>query len=374
VQSLVQQQAFVVANTGFGWGYHTSVGLSERLMLNFTERLAFGQSSTLGQALAAAKQEYYLDEGYFDYYDEKILIESTLYGLPMARYTTPTPTTAATNANMRATQTPQSTNAIRTERQAVLGNGLTVNSLSLEFPALIAESTDDGDYYSFGEQSHAGDEQPVQPKYTTDVSFPATQAHGAVFRGGIYTDVVAFNPVVDRTVTETLSIAEPTFTAPGWDITQLCNLNHLNQRDRLVMLLGQFTSASQTERVYDQLRCDVYYHTTSDDWTRPAISSVRSQLTNGNATITVAASDVSGLATLIIAYTNGNGAWHSVELTHNGSVWTGNIPASDQTVFFVQAVDNAGNVTTEDNDKQYFPAEFESQAYTTFLPLIQRGQ
>jgi PKD repeat protein len=353
-QSLVQRMAYYVANTGFGWGYHTSVGLSERLMLNFTERLVYGQSSTLGQALASAKQEYYLDEGDFDYYDEKILIESTLYGLPMARYTTPT-------AMRRAGHLPQAPSAIRGEQHATLGNGLTVNSLSLQFPALIAESTGDGDFYSFGDQTHTGNGSPVQPKYTTDVSFPATQGHDAVFRGGIYTDVVSFNPVVDRTV-----------TAPGWDITQLCRLNHLNQRDRLVMFLGQFTAAGQTERVYDQLRCDVYYHTDSDDWTRPTINSVRSQYAGGNATVTVAADDRAGLAVLVVAYTDGGGLWQSVDLTQSGSVWTGSFPADEHTVFLAQAVDNAGNVATDDNDGQYFPAEFGGKINTVFLPLVVR--
>jgi hypothetical protein len=266
----------------------------------------------------------------------------------------------------------QGASAVRSEQQTTLGNGLTVNSLSLQFPALIAESTGDGNFYSFGDQTHAGNGSPVQPKYTTDVSFPSTQAHDAVFRGGIYTDVVSFNPVVDRTVTETLSIAEPAFTAPGWDLTQLCRLNHLNQRDRLVMFLGQFTAAGQTERVYDQLRCDVYYHTDSDDWTRPTINSVRSQYAGGNANVTVAADDSAGLATLVVAYTDGGGLWQSVDLTQSGGVWTGSFPADEHTVFLVQAVDNAGNVATDANSGQYFPVVFGGKGNTVFLPLVVR--
>jgi hypothetical protein len=361
-QALIQHRANYVANTGFGWGLTYSIGLSEQLMLDFTEHLVYGQSATVGQALAAAKQEYYLNDGYFGYYDEKIMIESTLYGLPMYRYTTPI-----------TMQTQNQEPAVIEEQQVTrLGNGLTVNSISYQFPPLTAESTDDGLYYTLGGLAQIDDSQPVQPKYTADLSFPTTEAHGVVFKGGVYTDVTSFNPVVAQAINECISPAEPSFDAPGWYPALLHNMNSLERGDTLVTLLGQFNASNQTERTYDRLSFDIYYHTTSDDWTEPTISYVQSTLNAGTATITVRANDPSGIHAVVVAYTDGDGAWSSAELTQNGGSWAGSFAASTETRFFVQAVDGAGNVAVDDNGGLYYQPG-EGTMYEIFLPVILRN-
>jgi hypothetical protein len=328
-------------------------------MLDFTERLIYGQSTTVGQALAAAKQEFYLNEHHFDCYDEKVLLESVLYGLPMVRYTTPT----ATGARMQTQNQHQGATAIREEQVTTLGNGLTVNSLSYQFPVLLAENTDDGLYYTFGGLAHAGDGEPLQPKYTADLSFPETEAHGVVFKGGVYTDVASFDPVVDRAITETTTLAEPAFSAPGWYPALPHRLNRLERGDKLVTLLGQFNAQGQMERLYDQLSFDVYYHTSSDDWTPPAITSMRSVSGTGSMLVTVGAMDESGIETVVIAYTDGDGIWASVSLTESGGKWSGSFPANEETDYFVQVVDQAGNVFTSEYNP---PNDF----FAVYLPLV----
>ncbi len=362
-QAFVGHRANYVANTGYGWGYVTSVGLSEQLMLDFTARLVYGQSATVGQALTAAKQEYYLNEAAFDYYDEKILIESTLYGLPMMRYMTPTPTAARHQAHEAG--------VTQEEQVTLLENGLTVNSISYQFPALLTENTDDGLYYTFGGLVHSGNDEPIQPKYTADLSFPQTKAHGVIFRGGVYTDVLTFNPVIDRVITETATLAEPAFSAPGWYPPLLHSLNRLERGDNLVTLLGQFNPQSQTERIYDRLSFDVYYHSSSNDWTPPEITAMSSAVTGGSASIVVGAEDISGIEAVVIAYTNGGGAWASVSLTQNHGQWSGNFPASADTVFLIQAVDNGGNVAVNDHEGQYFRPG--SGFVAVYLPLVMKS-
>jgi hypothetical protein len=356
-QALVQHQINYIANTGYGWGYVYSVGLSEQLMLDFTEYLVYGQSATLGQALAAAKQEYYLNEANFNYYDEKIMIESTLYGLPMYRYTTPTAMTTRLEAQGQG----HGATAIKEEQVTVLGDGLTVNSISYQFPALTAESTDDGLYYTFGGLVHTGDGEPIQPKYTADLSFPETKAHGVVFKSGVYTDATPFDPVVAQAINEYVSQAEPSFDAPGWYPALLHRLNRLEQGDNLVTLLGQFNAQNQTERVYDKLGFDIYYHTSSDDWVAPTIVSV-SSTTNASATdITVKCTDASGIYKVIIAYTANDGHWHSTDLAWDSELgmWTGSIPTTASIEYLVQVIDNAGNV-----------AAVPGSWYRVYLPLI----
>ena len=88
-QAFAGRGATYVGNTGYGYGLTHTVGLSEQLMLLFTEELVDGSANTVGYALARAKQQYRLRSSSFDYYDEKVLIESTLYGLPMLRVNTP---------------------------------------------------------------------------------------------------------------------------------------------------------------------------------------------------------------------------------------------------------------------------------------------
>ncbi|MGD9099738.1 MAG: C25 family cysteine peptidase, partial [Anaerolineae bacterium] len=363
-QALIQQQANYVANTGYGWGYVTSVGLSEQLMLDFGKRLVYGQSATVGQALAGAKQEYYLNEGHFGYYDEKILIESTLYGLPMYRYNTPTTSTR---------QQPNSQATVVEEQVRALGDGLTVNGLSYQFPALLAESTEVGLYYTLGGLAHASDGEPIQPKYTADLSFPGTKAHGVVFKGGVYTDVASFDPVVEQAITETATLAEPDFDAPDWYPSQVHHLNRLERGDRLVTLLGQFNPQSQTERVYDQLSFDIYYHTSSDDWTAPSVTRISSGLEGNTATVTVDASDPSGIEAIIVTHTDGGGAWDSVDLTQSEDSWTESFEANDDTRFFVQLVDKAGNVAVQDNDGKYFRLG-EGLSAAIYLPLVMSGR
>jgi hypothetical protein len=366
-QALIQHRANYIGNTGYGWGYLHSVGLSEQLMLDFTERLAYGQSATVGQALAAAKQEYYLNAWWSSntYYHEKILIESTLYGLPMYRYVTPT----ALTMQLKSQGESQDAAVIKEEQMMLLDDGLTVNSLSYQFPALLAESTDAGRYYAFGDLIHAGDGEPIQPKYIVDLSFPETEAHGVVFKGGVYTDVLSFNPVVDRAVTETASLAEPTFEATGWYPAVPHRLNRLERGNRLVTLLGQFNPESQTERLYDQLSFDVYYHASSDDWMSPSITSISSELQVGSASIVVESEDESGIEAVVVTYTEGKGVWESIDLTESAGTWSGSFPADENVQFFVQVVDKVGNVTLSDHAGRYFKPG-ESVSNVIYLPLI----
>jgi hypothetical protein len=194
-----------------------------------------------------------------------------------------------------------------------------------------------------------------------------------VFKGGVYTDTPSFNPVVDRAVTKTGTLDEPTFAAPGWYPALPQRLNRLERGDKLVTLLGQFNPEEQAERVYDELSFDVYYHTDSTDWEPPAIKGISSEkLGTGDAMVTIEAQDNSGIETAVVAYTDGDGVWESLELTENGGAWSGSFPDGAGTRFFVQVVDKAGNVAVRDNEGQYFEPG-EGLFSTVYLPLVVRN-
>ena len=72
-----------VANTGYGWGLRFGVGYAERLVEIFTEELIAGGTRAVGDAVNRSKQRYFLETPRFDPYDEKSLMQWTVYGLPM---------------------------------------------------------------------------------------------------------------------------------------------------------------------------------------------------------------------------------------------------------------------------------------------------
>ena len=89
--------------------------------------------------------------------------------------------------------------------------------------------------------------------------------------------------------------------------------------------------------------------------------------------------DNSGVQRVVVTYTTGprddglgnfRGEWLSVELTSNGNgTWSGTIPGGDNTSFFIQAVDTAGNVAADDNNGRYFKVGTSESIY---LPLVIR--
>ena len=82
------QAAIYIANTGFGYGDSESVALSERLLSLFAKKL-HSDASTVGEQWAAALQQYFATAGAYDVYDEKVMEETTFYGLPFWHFGTP---------------------------------------------------------------------------------------------------------------------------------------------------------------------------------------------------------------------------------------------------------------------------------------------
>ncbi|MGI9598712.1 MAG: hypothetical protein ACR2QK_21285, partial [Acidimicrobiales bacterium] len=81
-QTFSRQRAVWVGNTGYGYGETEGVELSERLMALFAERL--DGSISVGQALLYAKQAYLgTRQAEYGPFDEKVLQQSTFYGLPI---------------------------------------------------------------------------------------------------------------------------------------------------------------------------------------------------------------------------------------------------------------------------------------------------
>ncbi len=86
-----------VANTGYGWGLKAGPpGYGERMVVLMTEQLAAGGTVEVGEAVKAAKTRYLAEDGgCFDAYDQKSVMQWTLFGLPMYSVQLPTASAAA---------------------------------------------------------------------------------------------------------------------------------------------------------------------------------------------------------------------------------------------------------------------------------------
>jgi len=215
--------------------------------------------------------------------------------------------------------------------------------------------------------------EPVQPQYFANVTAPtAGELRGVVFLGGVYTDVVSYDPVIALAENEYVTDkTEPSFgSATFYPAVPFTIRNHADlpgAADTVVMSLGQFKSntdvtgaavgSTGVNRIYDQMSFGTYYSKSPD---RNAanilfVDGILDPVTN-TGQIKVEAQDTSGVHRVVIAYNQGQGQWESVSLGYDAATqkWTGIISGTVNTQFFVQVVDKAGNVAINDNKGRYY--------------------
>jgi uncharacterized repeat protein (TIGR01451 family) len=353
-QALARSGAWFVGNTGYGYGDSDIVALSEKLMGNFAASLVSNESVAVGQALLEAKRNYYLNMGTYGAFDEKIMIESTLYGLPMYQIDPDAAAPAAAGE-------PDAHLTIQANRLGGASGSLT------EQVPLFLNTSARGQFYSAW--TAAGYCQftpyrPIQPQTSLDISYAGQVAHGVLFTGGTYQEYYAFDPVVARPV-DAQSLYEPQFINEGWypskmqTIMSLETLGTLQQS--LVVMPGQFVTTSAdtkvtgTERLYTSLNYDIYY-STSTDYQSPIIRLVNAAASRAglsdvfDAYFRVTVSDNEAVSKVFVTWTyhSGDTTWRTIELTYDATsgAWRGELPSlsGGQIDYLVQAVDEAGNI------------------------------
>lgn len=400
-QAFLSRGAHYVGNTGYGWG-GGGIVYSEALMRNYTRELIRDTSAEIGPALAAAKQRYWSQAFTFRAYDAKVLMQSTLYGLPMAAVTTggafsdddPFPSASTTFA-------PPSS----------FGSEANVGTFGYGLP---------GSFGSFGEESNEAGSfptldgnvfhdpgAPILPHFYADASAPAAgRLRGMIFRGGVFSDTVVAGVALAGVQNEYIQDAPDSFDQPGWYPAVPFNLQNAraagSQPDIVSLALGQYNSGvddfgglegrssheEEIQRLYDRMTFNTLY-SNSDDEIPPQVRFVDGVLNSqtGQGEIKVEATDNLTVTLVVVAYTANlvanTGEWKSVDLIFDDETqkWTGTITATAQTRYFVQAADAAGNVTVNDNKGRYYrllpPLPLAQGAgldnnQSIFLPLINR--
>jgi hypothetical protein len=330
-----------IANTGYGYGMDDAITHSELLYLYLTQELGATAEVPIGQALIQAKQRYLGSAAAsgFGLYDEKIMIESTLYGLPMVTASVPSPQTVE-----------ETVGVFPTIGDPDPDGDVQIVPVSLEFDATL-HVTDPytGEYYSFGGEVQASPGRPIQPRASIPLfSIEGDyEPRGVVFVSTSFSEITDFNPVISRPVWYD-SEDEPEFDAEGWFPAKFWILNRFGDQDRLVVVGGQFNNEGLTERLFNNMSLEVIYGPTdTDDFSPPGVDFIRVNEIPGALEFKVDASDESGVARVFVTYNlPDSNNWESQELTYNSTLelWTGAIPGMDIfTDYFIQACDTVGN-------------------------------
>ena len=202
-----------VANTGYGWGLKYGVGYGERLMELLTEELSKGGTVVTGDAVRRAKLRYFLETPRYDPYDEKTLMQWTLFGLPMYAVRTGIAPGAA-GAPLFAgapgeRPAPERIGKVGVRQETAATGALPpyLVQLNLHFdltaagvytkwsavgdalPATPGCPDSDGCYYTLNglvERSSGAGDLPVQPYLIYDSRLSGTSQHGVLWKGGTY--------------------------------------------------------------------------------------------------------------------------------------------------------------------------------------------
>jgi hypothetical protein len=197
--------------------------------------------------------------------------------------------------------------------------------------------------------------------------------HGVVLEGGHYTTYSNFDPVVTRAGNSDEPLGDETvITGTQWMPSQLVSLNQLETlggvQKSVPVLFGQYRGEDAHQRVYTRVHVSLYA-STSSDWEAPVITDIAHIVagSSGEITVTVTATDDTGVCRVVATYTDGEGTWQSVDLTETGAdTWQGNLP-SGVVEYFVQVVDEAGNVAVDDNGGSYYQVhDISTDEYNVF--------
>ncbi len=390
-ETMAKQRATFISGTGYQYADTDFLAYSAKLYALLASQLRVGSGAVpIGQALVNAKRDYLAGLGNLTGIDQKALIESTLYGLPMTGVNLPAGRTgnpvngAGTSPTSVAPGTPGAVLGLKTAQL-----NLTPDHATASKPALDTAGNPTGASFNWltgpdGVQSQPG--LPALPKQIVDV----TSSTGEVLRGvgfvsGTYTDRLGVTPLTGAPATEQNGV-HTNFVSPVFFPQKLATVNYFGALDgngtdgrtRLITTPAQYRSdfastTTDTERRYSQLGMQLFYSsniTTYDNNTPalaapPSISGIVDSVLSGGSGVTVSAhitgDPSAGIQKVWVTYTAESvplhGTWQSVDLVQDpvdSTLWTGDfLLPGGQTVadvrYIVQAVNGVGLVGLDNN-------------------------
>ena len=324
-----KQAAMYIANTGYGYGDSDSVALSERLLALFAKNL-HSDSGSVGEEWVDALQQYFATAGAYDVYDQKVMEETTFYGLPFWHFST---------AGSSPSFTP-----LTTTTDPITGT----QSATVTFPA-VGDTT----------QSQFGLYRPTLPITSQQVtsSLPARGVWiKSLTSADANTNATIGYPTIDSTAHEQAPPISPIFF-PASPFTLEHSLAFGNERDYL-NVSDQFRPTDPgdagVQRHFNSGTFEVFYSQSSDP-VAPLIPEVNVSTTGGVATISTRVNDSSSPVAEVAALVN-DGHWHYLQLSQSSqdpTLWTGTISVAEDPEVFVEATDGI-NVSYSANKGENF--------------------
>jgi hypothetical protein len=391
-QEMAQQKAILIAGTGYQYADTNFLAYSAKLYTLFAHELragAVGTAVPIGTALVKAKQDYLEGLGAVGGIDQKSIIESTLYGLPMTGLNLPSGRTGgpstppAVSTDPVAGGTPGDTLGLRTATLPV-----TTSTTSHTSPVLDLNGNPTGPHYSWLSGQDGVNTQPALPALPQQIvdatSSGDSSLRGVGFRSGTYTDSSGVTPLTGAPTTEQNGV-HTTFQSPQFFPQNLFAVNYFDAlgasnsggRTRLVLTPAQYRSepgtATDTLRAYSRLGLSLFYSSNTQKYGQnvpalaqaPSISQVTSAVNAAGTAVDVSAhvtgDPSAGIQQVWLTYTGESGpfhgAWDSIDLEQDATdstLWTASLPlpsgqAPAAVRFLLQAVNGVGVVGVDNN-------------------------
>jgi hypothetical protein len=391
-QEMAEQKAVLVAGTGYQYADTNFLAFSAKLYTLFAHELRAGSDGTavpIGVALVKAKQDYLAGLSTVGGIDQKSIIESAMYGLPMTGIDLPSgrtgnPTTpAGIDTNPVADGTPGHTLGLRTADLQV--NTPTTPHTS---PVLDLDGNPTGTDYSWLSGADGTTTQPALPtlpRQIVDATSTADESlRGVGFRSGTYSDTAGVTPLTGAPTTEQNGI-HTTFASPQFFPQNVFAANYFDAlgatgtsgRTNLILTPAQYRSepgtATDTLRTYSHVGLSLFYSSNTQTYGQntpalaqpPSISQVTSTVDPHGTSVQVSAhvtgDPSAGIQQVWLTYTGEHGpfhgAWASLDLTQDPNdstlrTATLALPAGQDpgdVRFLLQAVNGVGVVGLDNN-------------------------
>ena len=390
-EAMARQRATLIAGTGYQYADTDFLAYSAKLYTLLASQLRSGAGAvSLGQALVNAKQDYLAGVSTLGGIDQKALIESTLYGLPMTGINLPHGRT--TDPGNGAGITPAPVAAATPGAQLGLKTApLTITpTLTPPPPKQVLDTagipvvpTAFFNWFTGRDGVQSGPALPALPKQIDDVTSTSGEVlRGVGFTGGTYTDATGVTPLTGAPTTEQNGI-HTSFVSPVFYPQKLATVNYFGALDgngtdgrtRLITTPAQYRSeantTTDTERKYSQLGLQLYYSNNTLTYGNntpalaapPSISGVADTVLPDAVSVSahITGDPSAGIQKTWVTYTaetgSLHGAWQSTDLVQDpvdSTLWTGTfvLPVG-QTVadvrYIVQAVNGVGLVGLDNN-------------------------